>query len=142
VSDYKVSQLLDVIKRQNAGLEQLIAERDRLRTELDAFVAWANGDHDALTCLQRVYCDPSASVPNKIKAAASALPFERPKPPSSSVVAITDWEEYTRGIRLRQLEKDRARWAAEDAAKVIEHQPLDLDAPTPETILGGDDSAA
>jgi len=36
------------------------------------------------------------------------------------------------------LEKDRARWAAEDAAKVIEHQPLDLDAPTPPTVLGGE----
>ena len=121
MSDYKVSQLLDVIKRQNAGLEQLIVERDKLRAELDAFVAWANGDHDALSCLQRVYCDPSASVPNKIKAAASALPFERAKP--ASVVVQIDFKERVRAARLRQLEKDKARWAAEDAAKVIEHQP-------------------
>jgi hypothetical protein len=57
-------------------------------------------------------------------------------------VIQVDWKERTRNARLKQLEKDRARWAAEDAAKVIEHQPLDLDAPTPPTILGGDDSAA
>jgi hypothetical protein len=109
MSDYKVSQLLDVIKRQNAGLEQLIAERDRLRTELDAFVAWANGDHDALTCLQRVYCDPSASVPNKIKAAASALPFERSKP--ATVTFIGDFRERVRNARLRTLELRKAEWA-------------------------------
>jgi hypothetical protein len=131
VSDYKVSQLLDVIKRQNVGLEQVIAERDRLRTELDAFVAWANGDLDALAYLQRAYNDPNESTTNRTKAAASALPFERSKPASASVVI--DWKEYTRSIRLKQLEKDRARWAAEDAAKTIEHQPqVDLEPEGPD----------
>jgi hypothetical protein len=123
MSDYKVSQLLDVIKRQNAGLEQVIAERDRLRAELEAFVAWANDDLDALTYLQRTYRDPNASETRRDKCAIGALAYERSKPASASVVI--DWKEYTRSIRLRQEAKDRARWAAEDAAKVIEHQPLD-----------------
>jgi hypothetical protein len=138
VSDYKVSQLLDVIKRQNAGLEQLIAERDKLRTELDVFVAWANGDHDALTCLQRVYCDPNASEVNRIKAASAAIGYERSKP--ASVVVQIDFKQRVYEARMKQIAKDKARWAAEDAAKTIEHQPLDLEAPT---ILDEDpDSAA
>ena len=121
MSDYKVSQLLDVIKRQNAGLEQVIGERDKLRAELEAFVAWANGDLDALACLQRAYNDPNASKADVIKAASAAIGFERAKP--ASVVVQIDFKERVRAARLRQLEMDKARWAAEDAAKVIEHQP-------------------
>jgi hypothetical protein len=40
---------------------------------------------------------------------------------------------------MRQQEKDKARWAAQD--KVIEHEPkepLDLSGPIPATVLGGD----
>jgi hypothetical protein len=131
VSDYKVGQLLEVIKRQNTGLEQLIAERDRLRAELEAFVAWVNGEQDALACLQRVYNNPTADEASVIKAASAALPYERSKP--ASVVIQVDWKERTRNARLKQLEKDKARWAAEDAAKTIEHQPkLDLEPEGPE----------
>jgi hypothetical protein len=130
VSDYKVSQLLDVIKRQNAGLEQVIAERDRLRSELEAFVAWANDDLDALACLQRAYNDPNASKADVIKAASAAIGFERAKP--ASVVVQIDFKERVRNARLRQLEKDKARWEAEDAAKTIEHQPLEAEDLSPD----------
>jgi|SRR6516225_11936675 len=132
--------LLGVIAQQNQVLEQVIAERDDLRLHLENL---APGAPDALACLRRVYNDPKMKEAERVKAAASALPFERSKP--ASVVIQVDWKERTRNARLKQLEKDRARWAAEDAAKVIEHQPLDLDAPTPPTILGhdgGPDSAA
>jgi hypothetical protein len=113
----------------DAALHDTLDENDALKAELAALRAenrrlldWIMGEEpDALTTLQRVYSDPTTDVPNVIKSATSALPFERSKP--ASVVMIEDWRVKTRTIRLRQLELDRARWAAEDAAKVIEHQP-------------------
>jgi len=132
--------LLGVIAQQNQVLEQVIAERDDLRQHLENL---APGAPDALACLRRVYNDPKVREGERVKAAAAAIGFERSKPASVSVVV--DFKERVRTARLNQLAKDKARWAAEDAAKVIEHQPLDLDAPTPPTILGhdgGPDSAA
>jgi hypothetical protein len=135
----------------DAALHETLDENDALKAELKALAAenrrlqdWIMGDGpDALTALQRVYSDPQTDEAGVIKAASAAIGYERWKP--ASVVIQVDWKERTRNARLKQLEKDRARWAAEDAAKVIEHQPLDLDAPTPPTILGhdgGPDSAA
>src|SRR6516165_2731233 len=129
--------LLGVIAQQNQVLEQVIAERDDLRQHLENL---APGAPDALACLRRVYNDPKMKEAERVKAAAAAIGYERAKPASVSV--IIDFKERVRTARLKQLALDKARWAAEDAAKVIEHQPLDLDAPTPPTILGGDDSAA
>jgi hypothetical protein len=140
MSNPHVRDLLDVIKQQNAGIERLIAERDKLRQEVDALVGWIQEDRDALMALQQIYNNPTLDDASRIKAAIGALPFERAKPTAVSVVV--NFNERLRTIRLAQLAKDKARWVAEDAAKVIEHQPLDLDAPTPPTILGGDDSAA
>jgi hypothetical protein len=56
-----------------------MTEIDRLRAEVDRLLGWINGDADALTTLQSVYLDPKESVGHRVKAAASALPFERPK---------------------------------------------------------------
>jgi hypothetical protein len=134
------SQYAQVARLQHAELERLHAELDQLRTENQRLIAWIMGDGpDALTELQRVYSDPRTNENNKLKAAGLALPFERAKPVSTSVVV--DWAEYTRSIRLKALEKDKARWALEgtkvlDATPVGPRKPLDLDAPTPPTILG------
>jgi len=62
----------DVIRKQMDVIKQQRAEIDRL-------VNWINGDADALHCLQSVYNDPSASEGSRIKAAAAAIAFERPK---------------------------------------------------------------
>jgi hypothetical protein len=134
VSD-KARQLLDVIGRQNVAIEKLIAERDKLRGELDAFVAWANGEDGALATLQRMYSNPAQSEANRLKAAGIAVHFEEAKP-AAVVVQIRDFKERVRNARLRQLELDRAEWARQDAEKKL---PLDLTAPTPETILGTED---
>ena len=68
---------------------------------------------------------------NKIRAAASAIACERSKP--ASVTVVVDFKERVRSARLRTLELQRQEWARQ------EPQPqLDLDAPTPPTILGGD----
>lgn len=69
----------------------------------------------------------------QIKSSSLALPYERSKPAQVSVVI--DFKERVRTARLRQLELDKAEWARQDAAKAKE--PLDLDGPIPETILGG-----
>ena len=67
--------LLGIIDQQNTAIEKLLAERDELRALLEA-----NGVKlDALTCLQRVYNNPQAGETNRIKAAAAAIGFERPK---------------------------------------------------------------
>ena len=66
-----------------------MAEIDRLRDEVDGPLAWINGDADALTTLQSVYLNPDESVGHRVKAAASALPFERPK--VSVSVNVAGW---------------------------------------------------
>jgi hypothetical protein len=56
-----------------------MAKIDQLRSEVDRLVSWINGDRDALHCLQSVYNNPASTENNRIRAAAAALPFERPK---------------------------------------------------------------
>ena len=63
--EYVIRKQMDVIKQQ--------------RAEIDRLIAWINGDRDALTCLQSVYNDPSASEGSRIKAAAAAVAYERAK---------------------------------------------------------------
>ena len=120
----------EIARLQHKESERLDIELAALRTENRRLVDWIMGDApDALATLQKVYSDPRTSVPDVIKSANAALPFERSKPAQVSVVI--DFKERVRNDRLRQLELDRAEWARQDAAK------LDLDAPTPATILGG-----
>jgi hypothetical protein len=86
MDSHNVGHLLDLVKQQNEGLKRVIAERDQLRAELDAFVAWVNSDLDALTYLQRTYSDPSASRADRLKSSGIAINFERARPPSASIV--------------------------------------------------------
>jgi hypothetical protein len=118
-----------VARLQYAEIERLHAELAALRAENHRLLDWIMGEEpDALAALQRVYSDPKTNENNRIKAAASALPFERAKPASVSVVI--DFKERVRNARLRQLELDKAEWTRAEPK-------LDLDAPTPPTILGG-----
>ena len=117
-----IVQLEHVVRQQMAVIDQLRTENQRL---LD----WIMGEGpDALLALQRVYSDPKTNENNVIKAAASALPFERGKP--AQVVIEVDFRERVRNARLRQLELDKAEWARQEAR-------LDLDAEPAPTILGG-----
>ena len=75
VERHDPKHLLDIIDEQNKALEKLIAERDELRAQLEGL----GQQVDALACLQRVYNNPQASETNRIKAAAAAIGFERPK---------------------------------------------------------------
>src|SRR5215471_11062013 len=111
----QITQLEYVIREQ-------MAEIDQLRAEVDGLVDWIAGEKDALSALQAAYVDPRSTPTNKIRAAASAIAYERSKP--ASVVVQIDFKQRVYEARMKQMAKDKARWAAEDAAKVIEHQPL------------------
>jgi hypothetical protein len=133
--------LVPIVKMQMAEIDRLRAENSRLDAELQAFVAWAGSDLDAVSYMQRTYSNPNESTANRTKCALGAAPYERAKLIGSNVVDLEDWAAKTRRIRLAAAQLQRAEWAAE-AAKVIEHQPLDLEASAPATVLGGPEDAA
>jgi hypothetical protein len=89
-----------------------MAEIDKLRTQIKGLVDWIMGDSDALTCLQSVYSNPTSPEANRIKAAAAALPFERPK--LSMSVSV-------RGPAVLGERLDQAKIV--NSPKVIEHEP-------------------
>jgi len=86
------------------------AEIEKLRAENKQLLDWILGDTDALTCLQAIYQSSESSEHTKIKAAASALPFERPKLTATGLVVV-DFRERVRQARLKAT------------AKLIEHMP-------------------
>jgi len=104
--DPQIARLEYTIREQMALMEQMQAEIDRL-------VDWIMGDRDALTCLQAVYNDTTASEGNRIKAASAAIGFERPKMTPTNLVVI-DFRERVRQARLK---------APLVEPKVIEHIP-------------------
>jgi hypothetical protein len=91
------------------------AEIARLNGQLSTLVDWIMGDADALTTLQAVYLNSDEPAGNRIKAAAAAIGYERPKLSATGLVVV-DFRERVR----------RARLAA--TAKLIEHMP---DTPEP-----------
>jgi hypothetical protein len=115
---------------QIAQLEYVIREQmreiDQLRAEVDGLVDWIAGDQDALSALRAAYVDPRSTPTNKIRAAASAIAYERSKP--ASVTVIADFRERVRSTRLHTVELRKQEWTRQA-------EPLDL---APPTILGGD----
>ena len=101
---------------QIARLEYTVREQateiDRLRDEIDRLLGWINGDVDALTTLQGVYLDPEESAGNKIKAAAAAIGYERPKLTATANLVVLDFRERVWQARLKA-----------PFAKTIEHEP-------------------
>jgi hypothetical protein len=75
--------------------------------------------------LQAAYVDPRSTPTNKIRAASSAIAYERSKPASVSVVV--DFKSRVHDARMQTFELRKQEWTRQD-----------LDAPTPPTILGGD----
>jgi hypothetical protein len=62
-----------------AALREAMAEIEKLRAENEMLLNWINGDSDALTVLQSIYQSSESSELTRIKAASSAIAFERPK---------------------------------------------------------------
>jgi hypothetical protein len=126
-ADY-IAQLESVVREQMAEIDQLRAAIGQKDRELDGLISWIACDAGALEALQAIYADPRSSPAIKAKAAIGALPFERSKPASVSV--IVDFKSRVHDARMHTVELRKAEWARQE--------PLDLDAPTPPTILGGD----
>jgi hypothetical protein len=108
-------------------IDALKAENGRLKGRLDALMTAfdANG---ALGVLQKIMHDEDLKPELRVKAAGLAVGFERPKP-ASTVNNVVKLYDILEAARLK-----------EQAAKTIEHQPkkpLDLEGPTPSTIVGG-----
>jgi hypothetical protein len=99
-----------VVEYENA-LNRMMDENAALRAEIATLIDWINGDADALTTLQGVYLNPEEPASNRIRAAAAAIGFERPKLATSSLVVV-DFRERVRQARLRATTKvDRAHRA-------------------------------
>jgi hypothetical protein len=81
---------------------------------IDRLVGWINGDSDALTCLQTVYNSSTSSETNKVKAAAGAIGYERPRMATTASLVVVDFRERVRQARLR---------APLAEPKTIEHIP-------------------
>jgi hypothetical protein len=120
--------LTDKIARLEHVIREQMAEIDQLRAEIGALVDWIAGGQDALSALQAAYVDPRSTPTNKIRAASSAIAYERSKP--ASVVVQIDFKSRVHDARMQTVELRKAEWTRQP--------PLDLDAPTPATILGGD----
>jgi hypothetical protein len=124
----RVIQLEHVVREQMAEIDRLRAIIDQKDAEIVGLVDWIAGEKDALSALQAAYTDPRSTPTNKIRAAASAIAYERSKP--ASVTVIADFRSRVQAARSRTLELRKQEWT--------QQAPLDLDAPTPPTILGGD----
>jgi hypothetical protein len=75
----KLDEYEYIIRAQMSEIDKLRARENLLDARIKQLVDWIMGESDALTCLQAVYNNPASPEGNRIKAAASALPFERPK---------------------------------------------------------------
>jgi hypothetical protein len=124
----KIAQLEYVIREQMTEIDQLRATVGQKDQELDGLVAWIAGDADAHAALRAIYADPRSSPANKIKAAIGSIGYEIAKP--ASVNVVVDFKARVQAARSRTLELRKQEWSRQDQ--------LELDAPTPPTILGGD----
>jgi hypothetical protein len=112
----EIQELLDryeyTVKYQKNEIDRLRAELEQKDAELTQLLAWINGDADALVTLQRIYMDPRASTSDRIKAAGTAVAYERYKLSMQLRVGPS--------VLSERLAQARAIKATEP--KVIEHQ--------------------
>jgi hypothetical protein len=98
---------------------RLRAEITRLNGQLSTLVEWIMGNADALTTLQAMYLNADEPAGNRIKAAAAAIGYERPKLATTGLVLV-DFRERVRQARLKA-----------PFAKTIEHVPEPEPEPEP-----------
>jgi hypothetical protein len=125
MTDYE-SEYQEVARLQYEEIERLRAMVKQRDAEIAAMVDWIASDQDALSALRATYIDPRSTANNKVRAAIGALPFERSKP--ASVTVIADFRGRVENARERTIELRRQEWARE--------QPAELTSTS--TILGGD----
>lgn len=84
------------------------------RAEPKSEVVGLEPEADSLDLLQSVYRNPDQPLHTRIRCAAMALPFERPKLAVTATISSEDFAD--------KLDRAIAR-SRGDGAKVIEHQP-------------------
>jgi Tfp pilus assembly protein FimV len=86
----QIAQLEHCVREQMKEIDRLRALIRQKDAELDSVIAWIASDKDALSCLQSVYADPRSTTATKVRAAASAVSFERPRLAAvSGMVVVT-----------------------------------------------------
>ena len=105
----KIDELEYIVKLQMQKIDELSAENQRLIAQADAH-----------TTLKSIYTNPASPEGNRIKAAAAALPVEKPKllsVVSSSEPSRTErWRAYARYQRKREILMDTGRLPAPGSA--------------------------
>jgi hypothetical protein len=133
------------MEQMDAALHEVLDENDALKAENARLQAKLDGLMQAfekggsLGILQAIGADKSLPIEVRVRALQACVPYERPKYGTVDGLVIQgDFKERVRNARLKADAKLRAQWAAEDAAKVIEHEPTILGNSGPE----GHDPAA
>jgi hypothetical protein len=75
-------ELESLVARQTAALKLQAARIAELEADVARLNAVLANECDALQVLQRAYTDPSNPLSTQMRAAATAIHFERPRPPS------------------------------------------------------------
>ena len=129
---------VEIIRMQMEEIAKLRAENQRLVAEADAHAV-----------LKSIYSDPDASQTNRLKAAASAISFEKPKllsvVPSSEPSRIERWRAFERYRLKREILTETHRLPAPgwDAHLVGDtYQPPAGDAEPPLDVFGKDSISA
>jgi hypothetical protein len=126
MADYSTTPQTPLERELDSALGEMLARNDALEAELARVQAKLDGLMEAfdkngsLGILQMIAGDKNLPVEIRMRAAGLAVPYERPKYGTVDGLAIqVVSSERVRNARLKTLERDRARWAAEDA-KTIE----------------------
>jgi hypothetical protein len=117
------------------------AELARVQAKLDGLLE-AFEKNGSLGILQVIAADKNLPPEIRVRAATAAVPYERGRPATVNVVGVVDFRERVRNARLRADAEMRAKWAAEDAARTIEHQPSVLASDHGGDPMGPEDPAA
>jgi hypothetical protein len=107
----RIAKLTEALTEALDQKESLAAELAEVKGQLSTLVDWVMGDADALTTLQGVYLNPHEPAANRIKAAAAAIGFERPKLTATANLVVVDFRERVRQAWLKAT------------AKLLEHIP-------------------
>jgi hypothetical protein len=117
----EIAELAALVREQMTEISRLRGENERLKAEVAKLVNWAGSDCDALMTLQSLYSNPGTYEGNRLKAAASALPFERPRPPSAEAKATFSLFNYLESARLRELERKTINQPPKQPALASDH---------------------
>jgi hypothetical protein len=99
-------QIEDVLRRQSAVIKEQLAEIEGLRAEVDRLARVISGSADALRVLQEIYTNRGNPVATIMRAAESAVAYERSKPAAITVNAGISLYDV---LERKRLERQQAK---------------------------------